>query len=485
MQTVTELGPRLGVAPTCAALGVARATYYRGLQPQPELPPRPTPARALEPAERQAVLDVLHEPRFVDLSPTEVYATLLDEERYLCSERTMYRVLAENQEVRERRDQCRHPRSAAPELLATRPNQLWSWDITKLLGPSKWTYFYLYVLLDVFSRYVVGWLAAHREFGWLAERLIAESCERQGIEQGQLTVHADRGVAMTSKSVALLLADLGITKTHSRPHVSNDNPYSESQFKTLKYRPNFPERFGSLEHVRSFGQDLFCWYNTEHHHVGLGLFTPHDVHYGLAEAKRERRAEVLAAAFARHPERFPHGRPRPQAVPTAVWINPPAKLVAAAHPENPLTQESREVTIVDPGASCEATLEADRLKGPNLIPEERCMAAVHKHLVGPAPAENPMTQESREVAIVDPGASCGAALQADDPVSPNLRPEPLRMAAVHEHRVEPVPPENPMTQESREVAIVDPGASCEAALQADDPESPNLTPEDPYMAAVQ
>ncbi len=270
------------------------------------------------------MLEVLHEPRFVDLSPAEIYATLLDEGHYLCSERTMYRVLAVHQEVRERRDQCRHPRYAAPELLATRPNQLWSWDITKLLGPTKWSYFYLYVLLDVFSRYVVGWMAAHRELARLAERLIAESCERQGIERGQLNVHADRGAAMTSKPVALLLADLGITKTHSRPHVSNDNPYSESQFKTMKYRPDFPERFGSLEHVRRFGGDFFPWYNTEHHHVGLGLFTPHDVHYGLAEAKRKRRAEVLAAAFARHPERFAQGRPVPKAVPTAVWINPPA-----------------------------------------------------------------------------------------------------------------------------------------------------------------
>ncbi len=367
MQTVTELGPRLGVAPTCSALGVARASYYRSLQPSVELAPRPTPARALPAEERQAVLDVLHEPRFVDLAPAEVYATLLDEDRYLCSERTMYRVLAEHQEVRERRDQCRHPRHAAPELLATRPNQLWSWHITKLLGPTKWTYFYLYVLLDVFSRYVVGWLAAHRELARLGERLIAESCERQGIERGQLTVHADRGAAMTSKPVALLLADLGVTKTHSRPHVSNDNPYSESQFKTMKYRPDFPERFGSLEHVRSWGGDFFPWYNTEHHHVGLGLFTPHDVHYGLAEAKRERRAEVLDTAFARHPERFPQGRPVPKAVPTAVWINPPAKRVEAWLAENPLTPESCEVTIVDPGVSYGADLEADGLGSSNRL----------------------------------------------------------------------------------------------------------------------
>src|SRR2546422_829530 len=233
-----------------AALEVAGASYYRGLKPQVELPPRPTPARALPAEERQAVLEVLHEPRFVDLSPAEVYATLLDDDRYLCSERTMYRVLDESQEVRERRNQLRHPHYAAPQLLATRPKELWSWDITKRLGPTKWTYYYLYVLLDVFSRYVVGWMLAHRELARLAEKLIDESCERQKILPGQLTVHADRGTAMTSKPVALLLADLGVTKSHSRPHVSNDNPFSESQFKTMKYRPDFPERVGSLEDGR-------------------------------------------------------------------------------------------------------------------------------------------------------------------------------------------------------------------------------------------
>jgi len=374
MQTVAELGPRLGVAPTCAALEVARATYYRQRQPRPAPRPRPTPARALPPAERQAALEVLHEPRFVDLSPTEVYATLLDDGRYLCSERTLYRVLAEAQEVRERRDQLRHPPYAAPQLLATRPNELYSWDITKLLGPAKWTYYYLYVLLDVFSRYVVGWLLAQQESARLAEQLIAESCERQGIAPGQLTVHADRGPSMTSKPVALLLADLGITKTHSRPHVSNDNPFSESQFKTMKYRPDFPDRFGSLEHGRSFCTDFFPWYNTEHHHVGLGLFTPHDVHFGLAEAKREQRARVLAEAFSRHPERFPNGPPQPKTVPTAVWINPPVRSAAASVGENTLTQESREVAIVAPGATCEADPGADRPESPNLIREDPCMA---------------------------------------------------------------------------------------------------------------
>lgn len=372
--TVAELAPRLGVAPTCAALEVPRSSYYRSQQPRSTPRPRPTPARALPPQERQAVLAVLHESRFVDLAPAQVYATLLDEDRYLCSERTFYRVLAENAEVRERRDQLRHPHFAAPELLATRPNELWSWDITKLLGPTKWTYYHLYVLLDVFSRYVVGWLLAQRESAALAEKLIAESCERQKIVPGQLTVHADRGAAMTSKPLALMLADLGVTKSHSRPHVSNDNPFSESQFKTLKYRPEFPERFGSPEHARSCCGDLLRWYNTEHHHVGLGLFTPHDVHYGLAAAKREQRAQVLREAFAKHPERFPNGLPTPKALPTAAWINPPAKRLDVIGGETTTTRESSDVAIVDPGASSKADPERDRLQKANLTPDEPCMA---------------------------------------------------------------------------------------------------------------
>ena len=300
MATVTDLGPRLGIALTCAALGLPRATYYRHRRPQPVPRPRRRPPRALQAGEQAAVLAVLHEPRFVDLAPAEVYATLLDEGQYLCSERTMYRLLAASHEVRERRNQLRHPRYAAPELLARRPNELWSWDITKLLGPAKWTYFYLYVMLDVFSRYVVGWMVAHRESATLAERFIHETCGRQGIDRGPLTIHADRGPAMTSKPVALLLADLGVTKTHSRPHVSNDNPFSEAQFKTLKYRPAFPDRFGSIQDARAHGHVFFSWYNTEHHHSGLGLLTPHDVHFGLAAQRVAERAAVLLAVPATH-----------------------------------------------------------------------------------------------------------------------------------------------------------------------------------------
>lgn len=378
MQTVAELGPRLGVAPTCAALEIPRATYYRHQKPRAEpATRRPASVRALTQAERQDVLDVLHEPRFVDQSPAEVYATLLDEKRYFCSERTMYRILADTKEVRERRDQCRRPHYAAPELLATRPNEVWSWVITKLLGPAKWTYFYLYVLMDIFSRYVVGWMVAHRESAELAKQLIAISCERQGIEADQLTIHADRGSAMTSKPVALLLSDLGITKTHSRPYVSNDNPYSESQFKTMKYRPEFPDRFGSVWHARSFGGDFFPWYNLDHHHEGLGMYTPHDVHYGLAEARREERATVLAEAYARHPERFPRGMPRPKAVPNAVWINPPANDVAKLLLENTPIHGSAHNEIVAVRASVEAENRVIDPRSENLNPGRLIQLPVH------------------------------------------------------------------------------------------------------------
>jgi putative transposase len=235
----------------------------------------------------------------------------------------MYRILAENDEVRERRNQLRHPNYSKPELLATGPNQLWSWDITKLLGPSKWTYYYLYVILDVFSRYVVGWMIAECESATLAEELIAETCARQGIQPDQLTIHADRGSSMTSKSVAFLLADLGVTKTHSRPHVSNDNPYSEAQFKTLKYRPDYPSRFGCQADARAWANIFFTWYNQEHHHSGLALLTPADVHYHRTQAVLQKRQSVLQAAYQKNPERFVKGLPLPPQLPQAVWINPP------------------------------------------------------------------------------------------------------------------------------------------------------------------
>jgi len=269
------------------------------------------------------VLDVLHEPRFADQAVAEVHATLLDEGRYLCSERTMYRILADREEVRERRNQLRHPNYARPELMATAPNELWSWDITKLKGPVKWTYYYLYVILDVFSRFVVGWMVAQQESAVLAKRLIGETCKRQGVSEGQLTLHADRGPSMRSKAVALLLSDLGVTKTHSRPYTSTDNPFSEAQFRTMKYRPEFPDRFGCLQHTRSFCGPFFSWYNRAHRHGGLAMLTPHDVHHGLGAQRLADRARVLATAYRAHPERFPHGIPTPGTLPLAVWINKP------------------------------------------------------------------------------------------------------------------------------------------------------------------
>jgi putative transposase len=324
MMAALDLAPALGVVAMCAALGVDRATYYRHRSPiHGPKPRRPSPPRRLNEAERRALLDALHEPRFVDLAPAEVFATLLDEGRYLGSVRTMHRVLAENAEVRERRNQLRHPAYSKPELLATAPNQLWNWDITKLLGPAKWTYFYLYVILDVFSRYVVGWMVADAESSRLAEKLIASSCARQRIDRGQLTIHADRGSSMTSKPVAMLLADLGVTKTHSRPHVSDDNPFSEAHFKTMKYRPDFPERFGEIEDARSYSRDFFTWYNDEHHHAGIGMLTPADVHHGLVELRVAERQAALDVAFAAHPERFPRGRPIARRPPREVWINKP------------------------------------------------------------------------------------------------------------------------------------------------------------------
>jgi putative transposase len=306
------------------------------------------------------VTAVLHAPRFADWAPAQVHAQLLDEGQYLCSVRTMYRILASRGEAHERRDLLHHPDHAKPELLATRPRELWSWDITRLLGPAKWTYFYLYVLLDVFSRFVVGWMLAVRESAELARRLIEATCEREGIAPGQLTLHADRGSSMTSKPVALLLSDLGVTKTHSRPHVSNDNPFSESHFKTLKYRPEFPERFVSLEHARAVCHDLFHWYNFEHHHSALGWLTPSDVHFGHADARLAARSQVLEAAFARHPERFVRGTPEPARPPAAVWINPPVATRSCSSPTGG-TQTSALVEIVAPGATGAAPRRESRL----------------------------------------------------------------------------------------------------------------------------
>ena len=306
-------------------MSISRSTYYRSRKAPAARREgaRPTPRRALSEAEKEDVLSVLHEDRFIDKAPFAVYAALLDEGLYLCSIRTMYRILKANKEIRERRNQARHPEYTKPELLATAANEVWSWDITKLKGPEKWTYYYLYVIIDIFSRYVVGWMIAPRENAELAEALITETCWRQSIEPEQLSIHSDRGSPMTSKVVAQLMADLGVTKSLSRPHVSNDNPYSEAGFKTLKYHPTFPAKFGSLEDARAFCQGFFDWYNREHYHSGIALLTPETVHYGKAQECTDARQVVLSAAFDAHPERFVHGVPTALQLPKEVWINPP------------------------------------------------------------------------------------------------------------------------------------------------------------------
>lgn len=327
MEAAQRLAPETGLKAACGALAVPRAALYRwrrrAQESTPAEPQRRSPPRALTAQERQEVLEVLHAERFVDQAPHQVYATLLDEGRYQCSIRTMYRILEANGEIKERRDQLRHPSYQKPELVAQKPNEVWSWDITKLRGPVKWTYFYLYVILDIFSRYVVGWMVATGESAALAQRLIKESVEKQAIPRGQLTIHADRGSSMKSKPVAMLLADLGVTKTHSRPHTSDDNPFSEAQFKTLKYRPDFPDRFGSIEDARSFCRPFFHWYNQQHRHSGIALLAPTVVHHGRAPAVLAARAAVLQQAHKAHPERFVGKPPVPRPLPEAVWINPP------------------------------------------------------------------------------------------------------------------------------------------------------------------
>jgi putative transposase len=333
-RTVEELTPIIGTRPACRAVGASPATIYRRRRPPEPRParPRPTPARALSEPEREAVLGVLHSERFVDVAPEETYATLLDEGTYLCSTRTMYRILAaKHGGVRERRNQLTHPPYAKPELLATRPNELWSWDVSKLKGPAKWSWFYLYVILDVFSRYMVGWAVQYRETAELAKALIEQATEQQQITPKILTLHADRGAPQRAKPVAFLLADLGITKTHSRPYTSSDNPYSESNFKTLKYRPEFPARFETIEHAREHCRLFVGWYNHAHRHSGIGLMPPAAVHYGQAEQLHTARGQVLDAAYAARPERFVRKPPVPPDLPTAAWINKPADTKEVAH----------------------------------------------------------------------------------------------------------------------------------------------------------
>jgi putative transposase len=308
----------------CQALGCPRAGHYRRRQAPVQGPPAPRARshRALQPSEAATIVDTLNSERFCDQAPAQVWATLLDEGTYLASISTMYRLLRAAHQVRERRRQARRPPLVKPELMASGPNQVWSWDITKLRGPHKWTWFQLYVILDVHSRYVVAWLVAPRESARLAEELIADAVYQQQVPAGQLALHADRGSSMTSKTVSQLLADLGVTQSHSRPHQSNDNPFSEAQFKTLKYAPTFPKRFTGIDHARRFCHWFFDHYNHQHRHSGIGLHTPADVHHGRAAQVRARRQSVLDAAYIARPERFrrPPNAPR---IPEATWINPP------------------------------------------------------------------------------------------------------------------------------------------------------------------
>ena len=328
MQAVAELAPNCGVIiAACAALDLSRASFHRrqaaATRPPVPVRPRPKPARALAANERQAVISLLRSEPYIDLAPAEVYATLLDQGIYHCSIRTMYRMLHEHDELKERRRQLRHPVYQKPELIAEGPNQVWSWDITKLIGPEKWTYFYLYVIIDIFSRRVVGWCVADTESAALFKPLFQDAVAKHAVSPGQLTLHADRGPSMKAKATAFLLADLGVTKSHSRPHTSNDNPFSESHFKTLKYQPQFPKRFGCIQDAKGFCRDFFQWYNRDHHHLGIGLMTPDQVHYGQTEAVHEARQITLDQAFLENPARFVKKPPVPPTKSTATWINPP------------------------------------------------------------------------------------------------------------------------------------------------------------------
>jgi len=349
IEAAEELGESMSVSRACEVLGVPRSHLYRERQPKRPPAPRPTPERALSQEEKGEVHRTLNCERFQDYPPREVYATLLDEGIYLCHWRTMYRILDEYGEVQERRNQLQHPVYSKPELVATAPNQVWSWDITKLRGPLAWVFYYLYVILDIFSRYVVGWMIAERESGELAEELIAATCAKEGISAAQLALHADRGSPMKSKSVGQLLIDLEIAKSFSRPYTPDDNPYSEAQFKTMKYRPGCPDRFGSQDHARSWAHDLIHWYNHEHHHIGLALMTPAVVHHGLAETVWTQRRRVLLTAYETHPERFVRGMPTPPALPKEVWINQPQNNVIAVPAPDPTEPGAQPVSRAPEG----------------------------------------------------------------------------------------------------------------------------------------
>ena len=353
IESAETLGKEVGVLQACCALSVPRSSVYRARQPKTEPSARLTPPRALSAEEKTEIRTVLNSERFCDSSPREVYATLLDEDEvYLCHWSTMYHILKEHDEVHERRKQRNRPKRVKPELRATGPNQVWSWDITQLKGPG--CFFYLYTVIDVFSRYLVGWMIATKESGDLAEKLISETCAKQGIKKEQLILHSDRGSAMRSKTVKELLKALGVEKSQSRPYTPTDNPYSESQFKTMKYRPDYPGEFSGITQARQWVRAFVYWYNNKHHHTGLALMTPETVHYGQMDAVRERRQRTLDAAYAAHPERFVGGRPTPPELPKEVWINQPKK----AHDGNILSA-GPEASDREPGAQAVSRAESE------------------------------------------------------------------------------------------------------------------------------
>lgn len=321
---VDEVAEHVGVARACSLLGRSRAGHYRAKNPPParQARPRPVPVNKLSQAERAQVLAALTSEEFADKSVAQAWATLLDEGTYLCSMSTMHRILRENGMAGERRRQATHPSRKRPELVATGPGQVWSWDITKLKGPVRGVYYDLYVVLDIYSRFVVAWTVAAREDAEIAVAMLEQAMGTHGVPAA---VHADRGTSMTSKPVAQLLVDLGVDRSHSRPHVSNDNPYSEAAFKTMKYAPVFPENFGCLADARAFSEQFFGYYNHEHRHSGIGLHTPASVHFGTARQVRAQRQQTLDAAYAAHPERFGHRRPEPPKLPKAAWINQPSQ----------------------------------------------------------------------------------------------------------------------------------------------------------------
>jgi transposase InsO family protein len=366
MKPVQDLAEQVGKKRACEALNVPRSSFYRIGRPVAPAKPRPRPARALSLEENQEVLDLLHSPRFVDCAPIAVWATLLDEDRYYCSPRTMYRLLEKADEVRERRDQLKHPQYSKPELLAQKPNEVWTWDITELRGPVKYARYYLYVILDLFSRYVTGWMVAEVQSHDLAQHLIEQAVQREGVGASQLTLHSDRGATMLAKPLGLMLSDLGILKSHSRPYCSNDNPFVESHFRTLKYRPQFPDRFGSIVDARVFCRGFFDWYHHQHRHSGLGWMTPAGVHRGQAPDIQQRRQGVLDAAYEKNPQRFVRNAPQAPELPSKVWINPPHKQEEPGQLAQPIAPVLQSLGTDPQTASLNQGLEK---RGPQLTGE--------------------------------------------------------------------------------------------------------------------